>query len=55
MQDNGKTVPPKTDDAQRTQGRPSPAAVDGRDKTATQVAPTPTIGAPNAAASPLRT
>ena len=53
MQDNGKTTPPKTDDAQRTQGRPSPAAVDGRDKTATQVAPTPTIGAPNAAASPL--
>ena len=35
MQDNSKTTPPTKEDAQRTQSRPSPAAVDGRDKTAT--------------------
>lgn len=57
MQDNGKTTPPTKEDAQRTQSRPSPAAVDGRDRTATQVAPAPSAapadGTPDAAVTPL--
>ena len=53
MQDNGKSASPTSDDAQRTQSRPSPAEADGRDNTATQATPAAAAPAPAATATPL--
>ena len=67
MQDDSKKASPTPGDARHTQGRPSPAEVDGRDRTATQPVPArdaapakavpdgtaPDAAAPDGAATPL--